>query len=553
MKVAILHQYSLYGSGSSVYVRDIACNLSRLGHEVHLVSLEPCPGSYDFFEAAYLHSKDSTQCLFQYVENPRCISHTLSVNPVPVAYARIDVPNSKLFVTFTDEEIDNYVHFFFARVKELAQNYAFDVIHANHMVLTPYIAALVRDELQIPYVVTIHGSVIEYVVLKDARYLAFAIKGLEAAGSVIVLNSDVRKRVLAICPQVEDLLVQIPVGVDGVGFRPVLENAKSSAIDTLLNVRMKRGTSGKTDELIVETRQAAKLRDGKVLINAVEDIQGRYNASHPDTGLAARLKRVDWYGESILVYFGKLLFDKGIHCLLAAMPEIVASCPNACLIVIGSGVDREFLEMGIAALDLGDVDLFRNIIRTGMSSRNADAVFMEYIDKYLGDIDTDIYISRCCGKMQKRVVFTGYLTRADLAQILPHVCLSIVPSIVKEAFPMVSIESIACGVPTVASYFSGLRPILDEVAAIIEGMGEFVKIGHAPERMVRDLGKNIPALLGVLREQNQRVRISEDCRHLVEQKYMWKVVIRKIEKLYQQMTVGDKRATDRKPAGEGVF
>ena len=532
MKIGILHQYSLYGSGSSVYARDMTKCLARLGHQVHLVSLEPHPERYDFFDAAYVHRDGGSQLVFRHTDSPACISHTLSYCPVPVAYDRIDLPNTKHFVTLSDLEIEDYVTFFFGKVKMLAQMYNFDVMHVHHTVLPPYIARLVKEELGTPYVVTIHGSTIEYVVLRDERYRYYATEGLQGAGNIIALNRDVWARVLQICPDVEHKLTQIPVGVDGDLFQPLPVERRPAAVNCLMRRLDGREKLGKTAQLQRQTWQAAEIPCEEEMAAAAFDLQNRYNASHPDADLTHKLAQIDWRKDNILIYFGKLLFDKGVHCLIMALPNIMAAFPNTKLLVIGSGMDREFLEMGVAALDRGRLDRFRRVMQAGMAGRRERDAFYRYITSFLEDTDQAAYLARARGRMIQNVIFTGYMTRADLATLLPCARVALVPSIIKEAFPLVSIESLACGVVPLASYFSGLAPILDEVAASLGAPGELIRIGHEPEAMIRDLSENIPSLLSILDDDGAAQEISATCRRLVEQKYRWKTVISEIESLY---------------------
>jgi len=533
MKIGILHQYSLYGSGSSVYVRDMAKYLARLGGQVHLISLEPHPENYDFFDAAYIHGDSGDQLLFSRSQSPACISHTLAYRPVPVAYDRIDLPDAKHFVVLSDSEIEDYVTFFLAKVKMLAEKHALDLIHAHHTVLPPYVAHLAKAELDLPYVVTIHGSIIEYVVLRDERYRHYATKGLQGASSVIVLNKDVRARVLQVCPDVEANLAQIPVGVDGDAFHPLPDEHRPAAVGRLIQHLKTREKPGKTAELQRETWQAAEMVCEEEIAAAAFAIQSRYNASYPDADLPKKLAQIDWRKDNVLIYFGKLLFDKGVHCLIAALPNIVAAIPDAKLFVIGSGMDREFLEMGAAALDRGRLDHFWRVMQAGMVGRNERALFYEYIAKFLESTAQEAYVARARGQVLENIIFTGYLTRADLATLLPCARVALVPSIIKEAFPLVSIESLACGVVPMASYFSGLVPILDQVADSLGAPGELAKIGHSPEVMIRDLGQNIPALLSALNSDGEE--ISAACRRLVEQKYRWRTVISEIEGLYRAL------------------
>ena len=46
----------------------------------------------------------------------------------------------------------------------------------------------------------------------------------------------------------------------------------------------------------------------------------------------------------ILVSLGRLVFEKGVHTLLAAMPLVLARFPEALLIIAGEGPERQSLE-----------------------------------------------------------------------------------------------------------------------------------------------------------------------------------------------------------------
>jgi glycosyltransferase involved in cell wall biosynthesis len=119
--------------------------------------------------------------------------------------------------------------------------------------------------------------------------------------------------------------------------------------------------------------------------------------------------------------------------------------------------------------------------------------------------------------------------------LLPCARVALVPSIIKEAFPLVSIESLACGVVPMASYFSGLAPILDEVAPALGAFGDLIKIGHEPKAMIHDLSQNIPALLSILGSNGSSAaeEISATCRGLVELKYRWRTIVSEMDNLYK--------------------
>jgi glycosyltransferase involved in cell wall biosynthesis len=128
----------------------------------------------------------------------------------------------------------------------------------------------------------------------------------------------------------------------------------------------------------------------------------------PDEGNAERLASFLAGDEQTVVYFGKLIEQKGVQVLLEAMEGVEAR-----LVVVGFGPYREALE---AAAPAG------------------------------------------------RTLFTGPFEHRHLVQLLPLADVTVVPSIFPEAFGMVAAEAAAAGSPPLVARHSGLA----EVAAGLE-------------------------------------------------------------------------------------
>jgi glycosyltransferase involved in cell wall biosynthesis len=128
------------------------------------------------------------------------------------------------------------------------------------------------------------------------------------------------------------------------------------------------------------------------------------NASErlPDEGNAARFAEFLAGDGPTVVYFGKLLLNKGVHILLEALREV-----DARAVIVGFGDYRAELE-GIAG---------------------------------------------------PRVLFTGPLEHRHLVHLLALADATIVPSIFPEAFGMVAAEAAAAGSPPLVARHSGLAEI----------------------------------------------------------------------------------------------
>ena len=109
-----------------------------------------------------------------------------------------------------------------------------------------------------------------------------------------------------------------------------------------------------------------------------------------------------------VVYFGKLIYNKGVHVLLEALREV-----DARAVIVGFGDYRDELE-------------------------------------------------RLAGE---HVLFTGPLEHRHLRHLLPLADVTVVPSIFPEAFGMVAAEAAAAGSPPLVARHSGLAEIADGLEA----------------------------------------------------------------------------------------
>ena len=158
------------------------------------------------------------------------------------------------------------------------------------------------------------------------------------------------------------------------------------------------------DRFVLQDRGAA-LED--LLAEARKDPPNGGDERLPDDGNAQRLTAfLDGLGP-LVVYFGKLIEEKGVQVLLEAMRGI-----DARLVVVGFGPYRSMLE----------------------------------------------------SLAPPRTLFTGPLEHRHLRHLLPLADVTVVPSIFPEAFGMVAAEAAAAGSPPLVARHSGLA----EVAAGLE-------------------------------------------------------------------------------------
>jgi glycosyltransferase involved in cell wall biosynthesis len=349
VRILLWHGYLLGGTGSNVYTRALAREWSNAGHDVVVVCQERAPEQYDLGSAR--------------VEN---VDLPGSLLPVFVM-DRYTGLQPRFLQDFTDAEKRAYVDANAAVLRELLPA---DVVFTNHVLMGGPVGAATGA----PFRVKAHGSELEYSMRGRPELERWGAEALAAAETTYVGSAHIRDVLEEVVGHV-DRVHEVPPGVD-------------------------------VDEFTLRQRDEAL---AALLVEARNDPPNPGNANErlPDEGNAARLERFLAGDEQTVVYFGKLIEQKGVQVLLEAMRSV-----DARLVVVGFGPYRAALE----ALASG------------------------------------------------RTLFTGPFEHRHLAQLLPLADVTVVPSIFPEAFGMVAAEAAAAGSPPLVARHSGLA----EVAAGLE-------------------------------------------------------------------------------------
>ncbi len=349
MRVLFWHGYLLEGTGSNVYTREIARAWARAGHEVVVFCQEPNPGRFDLGGAE--------------VVRPELPDGLLPV----FVLDRYEGFEPQLLQNLTTVQRARYVD---ANARALESRLPADLVFANHVLPGGAVAAATGAR----YGVKAHGSELEYSIRGNEELVAEALEALAGAGAVFVGSAHIRGVLEEVVGHV-DRVHQVPPGVDVDEFRP-------------------RGRAEALAALLDECR-----RDPPNPGNREERL--------PDEGNARRLERFFDGDLPTVVYFGKLLYNKGVHLLVEALHGLAARA-----VIVGFGDYRSRLE------ELAP----------------------------------------------RHTLFTGPLEHRHLVQLLPLSDAVVVPSIFPEAFGMVAAEAAAAGVPPLVARHSGLA----EVAARLE-------------------------------------------------------------------------------------
>ena len=534
--ICLLHGYLLEGSGSNLWTRSIVQGLCRSGHEVHLVCQEYHPEIYDFVAAAHVYEKDGSMTTLFERETPNaadCILHKPLLGPVLPVYVRDryeEFEHAVPMVELPDDAIEAYLDANVSLVERVVREHRVSAIHANHVVLMPVVAERVSERTGVPYAVMPHGSAIEYAVKKDKRFHSMAARAMERATKIFVIGPEIRKRLADVfpdLPEIESRTTQLDLGVDTSAFSVVDPGDRAEQIGKLFSALkpLRRGRpAGAARRLRDRLHKGIGRED---LAAALAEVRG-YDEKCPDAEAEASLDQVDWERDKVLLFVGRLIASKGPQNILAALPNILKTNPEARFVLVGHGPLREILEAFVWALERGDSDLAENLVSWGEGLEEEGSKPLVEIQHFFESLKAsgnfDGYFETAKQLMSTdRVIFTGYLTHAELKHLMPCCDLGIFPSVVPEAGPLVFLEALASGVYPLGTYFAGMAASIDALAAEAPAVDtEPMKLSSDPERTINDIVANSHRALAL------RHRHADDLRHAVTLRNDWTHVADKL-------------------------
>ncbi len=319
--------------------------------------------------------------------------------------------DARLLIDFTPEQRDAYVAANAAALRDLGPA---DLVFANHVV----VGAPVGAASGMPYRVKAHGSELEYAMRGRPDLAAWGAETLEGAEAVFAGSEHIRRVLAEVCGHTERVEI-VPPGVDVEEFRPA---PRAEAL-------------------------AALVREANDVPVSFEDF------------FAERAPTV--------LYFGKLIENKGVQVLLEALDGL-----DARTVIVGFGDYREELE----------------------------------------------------AMAPPGTLFTGQLEHRHLRHLLPLCDVAVVPSIFPEAFGMVSAEAAAAGVLPVVSAHSGLAEVAAGIGA--EVGPEIAELLTFPTGDADALRDRLAKILDLPEER--RRELGRAARRAVEERWSWTVVAERL-------------------------
>jgi glycosyltransferase involved in cell wall biosynthesis len=406
VRIVLWHGYLLGGTGSNVYTRALAREWSRAGHDVVVVCQDRHPEVYDLGGAQVVVPELPDRLLPTFVLDE---------------YEGLEV---RLLQDFARAQREAYVA---ANAEAVRALLPADLVFTNHVLLGGPVGAATGARWR----VKAHGSELEYSMRGNEELSTWGRESLRGAERVYVGSAHIRRVLEEVVGRVDNV-DEVSPGVDVDAFRPA---ERAAALVGLLE----------------EAR--ADPQDG--------------DERHPDPGNAERFAEFFARDEPTVVYFGKLIENKGVHVLMQALRGVEARA-----VIVGFGDYRRDLE---ALAPPG-------------------------------------------------TLFTGALEHRHLVHLLPLCDVAVVPSIFPEAFGMVAAEAAAAGVVPVVADHSGLAEVGAGIAA--ELPSDRAHLVTFPNGDVDALRARLQEVLAV--PAGERRQLGLAARRAVETRWSWRRVAQRL-------------------------
>lgn len=205
-----------------------------------------------------------------------------------------------------------------------------------------------------------------------------------------------------------------------------------------------------------------------------------------------------------VVFVGRISPEKGLHVLLDAFERVAALRSDSSLEIIGPE--------WVAPMDF-IIALSDDLRVQGLKRFYKKSSYLEYLR------------SRTHGPLQGRVSFVSRLPHSRLVQHLREADLFVQPSVWGEPFPLSVLESLAAGLPVVASRVGGLPEMVED------GRTGFLVEPDSPSALAE-------ALLRLLNDRDLARAMGRAGRKRVEQMFSWESVADVLKARYVALCFG---------------
>ena len=545
MSLVITHGYLLTGTGSNLYVNNLARELAKVGKEVNLLCQDSDPMAIDFVNEYYeFNEANSNYTLVgekksQFSGMVRVFKPNLGgVLPVYV-YDHYDGYEVKEFPNCSNEEVDRYVSQNKNALELVVRDFGIEVVNTNHLVMFPHIATLVKETTGIKHLITVHGSALNFTIKKDKRFENFAKSSLVKADEIIVDSAhadDELKEFLddVNLSQLKEKVKIIPAGVDVTSF--FLPTASPEEMiqqfqdKIALKVPVSKGRTINQTEGIL--RQKGTIEE---VIASVSALRESYDYRAVDQDVVAKIETLKNSSHRIM-FVGKYLWTKGLHLILLGIPKVLKQFPKAKFVFVGFGPYREPCEVIINAIASNKLDQLAAILEAKnplFKGEEGNVKLLQEIllneKEVLGETILSLGFD-----IRDNIVFTGIAEHKELIDLLPAMDALIAPSVFPEAFGMVAIEAMACGVYPVLTYQSAFKEISDEVIEAVQDYPFQINKVFLNENASDNIAQNLTEYFNYKSglEQADFIALQNALREVVVKNYSWEGICKKYIKVY---------------------
>lgn len=550
MLVAIIHGYFLKGTGSNLYVKNLCRELCRLGHEVNLFCQEQ-----DFYDADFVNQfvefgeDNSTQTVrwerrTDYLGN--CTAYRPHIGDILPVYVldNYDGYHAKEYTFMTEPEIEVYLRNNSTAIKHCFTHNLPDLVISNHTVMQPvYTVRACAEVSNCRHYMVVHGSCLNFAVRKSKllqRYAQEAINGVER---IVFLSNFSQQEFMSFFHgdvSLGEKVCVVPAGVDVEKFIPFEDRVqKQQRLSRCLSLLAHKSSAnpGRTGEQ--KKKFAAKVREAKDQAELTAMLRGFENGDNwaPDQDAVDKLKSINWELSKTVLYYGKFLWTKGVHLLIAAIPLILQRHPDACFVLVGFGSFRNYLEALIATLDNGSSWIFLSLLSSPSLyhreiEQHGETYSVGLVERLRDPEFAKMYFAAAVSRISEQVTFTGFIDHDCLQDIIGCSDITVAPSIFPEAFGLVAVEALACGVVPIQTSHSGftevVRDYVDEFRDIF--LHANLKPLYLQQDLILDLAHNISTYLDYYgkMDQGQRKEIRQRSRNIAIRKYSWRAMAERL-------------------------
>jgi glycosyltransferase involved in cell wall biosynthesis len=208
MKIYQMLHFPLKGAGTGIYVDALARSLIKRGHEVRVLCSDHHVPNKQYHVEAILFSNGENEKYDLDFDFPVFASHPMS--------------KGKKFGELNQDQKEAYVQAFRKKIGQGISGFKPDIIHVHH----GWVIASVLAELDIPYVITLHGT--EYYAFKKYKeYQGLTLRGIRGAQIIMTLTEQEREQAIGAYGIDPEKIIIVKSGTDTDIFRPLEIDKKS--------------------------------------------------------------------------------------------------------------------------------------------------------------------------------------------------------------------------------------------------------------------------------------------------------------------------------------